>query len=113
MTIENFRNRKVRLRSCFFKIRQQQRLLLVLEYEDDQISGSLFFGTRRVALSSASLDPSAWTVRAEASEDAADGSRIEYLIDGRIENLGSTTDRSISGTLSANDERGAFRVVMN
>lgn len=83
----------------------KQRLLLVLEYHvDDTISGEVFFGTRRIPLRRATLDPGAWTVHFEAAD---------YVIEGRIENLGSTTERSISGSLSRNGERGDFRVVMN
>ena len=92
---------------------RQQRILLVLEYENDALSGSVYFGTRRVPLSSATLDPGAWTVRLEAAEQRADGAAVEYRIEGRVENLGSTTERAISGSLTRNGERGSFRVVMN
>jgi len=92
---------------------RRQRLLLVLEYEEDTISGSVYFGTRRVPLGRATLDPTSWTVRLEAMEEDANGEDVDYLIEGRIGNLGSTTERSISGSLTRNGERGAFRVVMN
>lgn len=92
---------------------RQQRILLVLEYENDTLSGSVYFGTRRVPLASATLDPDSWTVRLEAAERSADGAAVEYRIEGQIENLGSTTDRAIDGSLTRNGERGSFRVVMN
>lgn len=92
---------------------EEQRLLLVLEYEDDTISGAIYFGTRRVPLRSATLDPSSWSVRLEAAEAGSDGEAINYLIEGRIGNLGSTTERTIAGSLTMNGERGDFEVVMN
>lgn len=91
-----------------------QRVLLVLAYDThDTISGQVYFGTRRVPLSRATLDPSSWTVHLEAEATDTNGRGVDYVIDGRIENLGSTTERSIIGNLSANGERGPFRVVMN
>ncbi len=92
---------------------RQERILLVLDYEDDTLSGSVYFGTRRVPLANAALDPDTWTVRLQAAEQGADGSVVETLIEGRIENLGSTTERAIVGHLTRDGERGSFRVVMN
>jgi hypothetical protein len=92
----------------------RQRLLLVFDYhEDDTISGSVYLGTRRVELRRVTLDPASWSVRLEAEDAAANGGRVEYVLEGRIENLGSTTERSISGVLSGSGQRGDFHVVMN
>lgn len=90
----------------------RQRILLVLDYEDDELSGAVFFGTRRIELTSATLDPGSWSVRLEARDEAADHA-VDYLIMGAIENLGSITARSIAGSLSGDGESGDFRVVMN
>ncbi len=92
---------------------EPQRVLVVLEYENDTVSGSIYFGTRRVPIRRALLEPDSWAVRLEASENRNDDGVVDYLIEGRIENLGSTTERTITGSLVRNGERGDFRVVMN
>jgi hypothetical protein len=93
---------------------ETQRILLALDYGlSGAVSGAVFFGTRRLDLARATLDPASWSVRFEALENDSSGRRIEYVIEGRIENLGSTTARSIVGNLSRNGERGMFKVVMN
>lgn len=91
----------------------RQRLLLALDYDDDTISGYLFIGTRRLTLARAVLDPESWSVHLEAADAGSDGQRINYLLDGRIENLGSVTDRTIAGAMSANGTSGSFELIMN
>ena len=90
-----------------------ERLLLVLEYDNDRLSGVIFFGTQRIRFTRAALDPASWTVRFTAQDEDDDGNAIDYLVEGGIENLGSTTDRAIAGRLSRGSQTGEFRVVMN
>jgi hypothetical protein len=92
---------------------ERTRLLLTLEFGVDQvIAGAIFENGQRIPLTSAMLDPDTWTVTLTA--ERVDGDRtIRYLIEGRIENLGSTTERAIAGRWTEGDMQGEFRVVLN
>jgi len=92
---------------------ERTRLLLTLEFGVDQvIAGAIFENGQRIPLTSAMLDPDTWTVTLTA--ERVDGDRtIRYLIEGRIENLGSTTERAIAGRWTEGDIQGEFRVVLN
>ncbi len=91
----------------------RHRVLLVLEYEDDAISGTIFDAQTRIAISSVTLDPSSWRVVLEADRKDAAGEVVHYVIEGTIENLGSVTDRALVGTWTQGGVRGDFRVIMN
>jgi hypothetical protein len=91
---------------------ERHRVLLLLAYDGEEISGVINPGRASVALTSAKLDPADWSVRLEAAASDATGG-LRYLIEGRIENLGSITDRTLVGTWTQGDERGDFRLVMN
>ena len=91
---------------------ERNRVLLLLDYDGARIMGVINPGRASIALTSAVLDPQDWTVRLEAAaSEQTDG--IRYLIEGRIENLGSITERTIVGTWMQGNQRGDFRIVMN
>lgn len=93
----------------------QTRVLISMDFSVQQvISGFVIEKGVRMPLTSATLDPDSWTVVMTAEgEDKATGKKIECRIRGRIENLGSATDRAIAGTWEEGGVRGKFRVVIN
>jgi hypothetical protein len=91
---------------------KRNRVLLLLDYDGDRISGVINPGRASIVLTSATLDPDTWTVRLEAAASEGTGG-MNYLIEGRIENLGSITERTIIGTWTQGDSRGDFRIVLN
>jgi hypothetical protein len=92
---------------------QRNRVLLLLDWDGKEITGVINPGRNAVPLTSATLDPSDWTVRLEARGPGQDGSMVPYVIEGKVENLGSWTNRRISGTWRRGDEVGDFLVVLN
>jgi hypothetical protein len=91
---------------------ERQRVLLLLDYDGQAISGVINPGRAPVALTTATLDPADWSVRFEVAPGEQTGG-VRYLIEGRIENLGSITERTIAGTWIQGERRGDFRIVMN
>ena len=77
------------------------------DYESETLSGSLNPGPDVVSFSSVELDHTDWTLHLEAQSEG-----VRYMIDGRIENLGSVVDRSIVGTWVQGDQTGDFKVTM-
>lgn len=91
----------------------RNRVLLLLDWDGKEITGVINPGREGVPLKSATLDPSDWTVHFEAEAPDSSGNVVQYVIDGKVENLGSWTNRRISGTWRHGDETGDFLVVLN
>ena len=91
---------------------ERNRVLLVLDYDGQSISGVINPGRAPILLTNATLDPETWSVRFEVTPSVDNGG-TRYLIEGQIENLGSITERSIVGTWIQGERHGNFRVVMN
>jgi hypothetical protein len=92
---------------------KKNRILLVLDWVDNQIVGTINPGPKGVKLDKATLDVSTWTLTIEANMPAADGRSARYVATGKLENLGSWTNRTYSGTYRFGDERGTFKVALN
>ena len=92
---------------------QRHRILLLLEYDGQSITGVINPGPTPVPLTRATLDPNTWTVILEGDRRGADGNVIHYVIEGEIENLTSTTQRTITGTWTQDNIRSSFRVTLN
>jgi hypothetical protein len=90
----------------------RHRLLLELNWDGKAITGTINPGPNAVPMQKASLDPSTWQVRFEAEGKGPSGATIHYVIEGRIENLGSYR-RVIVGTWTQGGERGDFRLTRN
>jgi hypothetical protein len=90
----------------------RHRLLLELHWDGKAVTGTINPGPNAVPLRTAVLDPSTWSVRLEADGAGPNGTKILYLVEGKLENLGSYY-RTLSGTWSQGTERGDFRVTRN
>jgi hypothetical protein len=85
-----------------------ENILLVLDWDGENITGMINPGTDNIALDRASLDPDGWVVTLEAEGNSASGS-VRYVIEGRIENI-ELPNRSIVGTWKHQQGGGAFDV---
>ena len=90
----------------------RNRILLLLDWDGNEISGTINPGPNAIAIDRAELDPSTWTLTIEAMVPTRSGVE-RYTAVGTLENLGSWTNRTYSGTYSHGDEDGTFRVVLN
>jgi hypothetical protein len=86
---------------------ERTAIVILMDYEGDDLSGSLNPGPNAVPFTEMELDYNDWTVHLEGQSNG-----VRYVIDGRIENLGSVFDRSIVGTWVQGDQRGDFKVTM-
>jgi hypothetical protein len=91
----------------------RNRVLLLLDWVDNEVVGTINPGRNAVPLTSATLNPEDWTIRFEAQAPDARGNMLEYVIEGTVENLGSWTNRRISGTWQHGDQMGDFMVILN
>lgn len=79
-------------------------VIIEMNWDGKAITGSINPGPDAVVLTRAELDPGNWTVHLEAESK---GTR--YVIDGRIENLGSLR-RSMVGTWTQGNQQGSFKI---
>lgn len=93
----------------------QRRMLLLLDWADNEISGTINPGPNAVAIDRAELDVSDWRLTIEADMPLERGSdrTADFVATGRLENLGSWTNRRYSGTYRFGDETGTFLLTLN
>lgn len=84
-----------------------ENVLLILDWNGDDISGMINPGTDNIPITSATLDPEQWVVTLEA--EAPDDPGVRYVIEGTIENL-ELPNRSIVGTWENERGGGVFNV---
>ena len=79
-------------------------VLIEMNWDGKAITGSISPDADKIAFTRAELDHTNWTVHLEAQ---AGGTK--YVIDGKIENLGSLS-RSIVGTWTQGNQKGDFKI---
>jgi len=89
------------------------RILLLLDWIDNQIVGTINPGEKAVKIDKADLDVSTWTLTIEANMPTSDGKTARYVATGKLENLGSWTNRTYTGTYQFGAEHGTFKVALN
>lgn len=92
---------------------EQRRVLLLLDWENREITGLINPGRNAVTIDRAELDLNTWTLRLEAEMPKADGTVAPYVLTGQLDNLGSWNNRRYLGTYRHGDETGTFLVTLN
>jgi hypothetical protein len=88
---------------------QRNRVVVVLEWTGEQIAGSINPGPNAIPIKIAEVDTSDWSIHIEADASDAEGQPASYVIDGKIDDLG-TYNRSIAGTWNVGATRGDFSI---
>lgn len=91
----------------------QRRLVLNLDWRDRAVTGEVNPGPNAAKINRSDLDYSTWTLTLEAQVPNAKGTPEKWIAVGRIENLGSWTNRRYSGTYTQGEERGTFQVTLH
>lgn len=91
----------------------QRRILLLLDWRDNKIIGTINPGPNAVQIDKADLDVSTWTLKIEANMPTEDGHKARFVAIGKLENLGSWTNRTYTGSYRLGDERGTFKMALN
>jgi hypothetical protein len=91
----------------------KRRILLLLDWRDREISGTINPGPNQIPIAAAELDVATWTLRLTASMPTGDGGQAPFVATGQLTNLGSWTTRTYSGTYVFGQETGRFTVTLN
>lgn len=92
---------------------QKHRILMVLDWKNNEIVGTFNPGPSGVPIEKATLDVATWTLTLEAHMPSPAGGTARYVTTGKLENLGSWNNRRYSGTYEFGKERGTFIVALN
>ena len=92
---------------------ERRRILLLLDWEDRQVVGTINPGPSAVEIDRVAIDYATWTMTIEADMPLANGGTARYVATGRLENLGSWVNRRYSGTYRHGDESGTFVLALN
>jgi hypothetical protein len=98
----------------------ENRVLLDFDWDGKTLKGTLNPGTDNVPLQKLTLDPPSgvanamdpWLLHFEADMKDASGKMMHYVVDGKIQNLGSY-NRSMTGTWAVGTQKGEFKVTRN
>ena len=90
----------------------RSHVLLDLNWDGKNITGTINPGQNGAALTTARLDTATWTVHFEGDGKDARGAAVHYVIDGKIENLGAA-QRFITGTWQQGSQKGTFKLTRN
>lgn len=92
---------------------EQRRILLLLEWENRELLGTINPGRNSVEVARADVDYSTWTMTIEADMPVEGGGTRRLIATGKLENLGSWTNRRYTGTYRFGDESGSFAMTRN
>lgn len=92
---------------------EQRRMRLLLDWEDRAVTGTINPGRNGVAVDEASIDYDTWTLTIEADMPSESGDVERLVATGKLENLGSWTNRRYSGTYTFGNEAGTFSLLLN
>ena len=88
---------------------KRNRVVVVLEWTGETITGVINPGPDAIPVKSASVDPTGWRLQLQAEGRDAEGRTLVYSIDGVIDNLG-TYNRTLSGSWNVNSRKGDFSI---
>ena len=92
---------------------EQRRLRLLLDWEDQSVTGTINPGRNAVPVDRTSIDYDSWMLTIEADMPSDDGEVRRLVATGKLENLGSWTNRRYSGSYTFGNERGTFSLLLN
>ena len=90
----------------------QRRMVLLLDWRERAVTGVFNPGPKATPVTRADVDYATWTMTLEAQVPGADGKPQRWVGVGKLENLGSWSNRRYSGTYTHGTERGAFKVTL-
>jgi hypothetical protein len=91
----------------------QHRLIMNLDWRNRAVVGQLNPGPKAINIVSANINYDTWMMTVEADMPASNGRNEKWVAVGKLENLGSWTNRVYSGTYTHGAEKGSFKVALH
>ncbi len=93
--------------------KDQRRLVLDMEWKDNQVVGVINPGPKAAKIKRTQIDYETWTMTVEADMPDASGKPTAWTAVGKLENLGSWSNRRYTGTYKFGGESGKFLVTLH
>ena len=99
----------------------ENHILLDFDWDGKTLKGMLNPGTDNVVLQKLTLDPPSggvakamdpWVLHFEADVKDASGRTVHHVVDGKLQNIGAYR-KFVTGTWTAGNQKGEFKVVRN
>jgi len=87
--------------------KNEQRMVILLDWGNQKLTGELNPGPDATKLSDAEIDYDTWTMTLKA-DLPENGKKQNWVATGKLENLGSWTNRRYEGTYQYGNEKGNF-----
>ena len=84
-------------------------VIVILDWDGENITGIINPGTDNMDIENATLNPEGWVLRFEATDESSSGEELNYVVEGRLENL-AFHNRTVTGTWSHQDGSGPFEL---
>jgi len=91
----------------------KHRMVLNLDWRNQKVVGQVNPGAGAAPVTRADIDYGTWTMTVEASLPDAAGKSQKWVGTGKLENLGSWTNRVYSGTYVYGAEKGNFKLKLH
>jgi hypothetical protein len=91
----------------------QRRLVLDLDWKNPAVTAVINPGPKAVKASRVDIDYASWTLVIEADLPDKAGKPVKWQATGKLENLGSWSNRRYSGTYRYGGETGKFSVALH
>ena len=88
---------------------QRTRVVVAIEWTGKELTATINPGPNAIKAKVAKANPDDWTLHIEADAKDAQGRPVTYIIDGKIDDLG-TYNRSIIGTWNVGTVKGDFSI---
>ena len=88
---------------------QRTRVVVAMEWTGKGLTATINPGPNAIKAKVARANPDDWTLHIEADGKDAQGRPVSYVIDGKIDDLG-TYNRSIIGTWNVGATKGDFSI---
>jgi hypothetical protein len=87
---------------------ETSRIRLLIDDHNGELSGAVNPGRNGIEMKSVVLDPSTWSLKITAPMPEG-----ELVLDGKLNNLGSWTNRKYTGTYKLGSTSGTFDITLN
>jgi len=84
------------------------RIRLLIDDHNGELSGAINPGRNGIEMKSVVLDASTWGLKISATMPEG-----ELVLDGKLNNLGSWTNRKYTGTYTLGSTKGTFDITLN
>ena len=91
----------------------KHRMVLNLDWRNQKVVGQVNPGPDAAPVARADIDYTTWTMTLEAPLKDAAGRSQKWVGTGKLENLGSWTNRVYSGTYVYGAEKGNFKLTLH